>query len=111
MPIIINIPLPDPDAIQYKTEKEVESVPKTYEVEVRGTNADFHFSYARMYEAPPLGYKQLRALVEYFGTEKIDTSSFANSGCETCDHGSSYGFDVMIEGATRNLPFPTEAKP
>jgi hypothetical protein len=72
---------------------------------VSGTNEKFSFEYGAMYNAPPLGYAQLRALAEHFGTEKIDTESFSRGGCETCDHGSDYGHEIIVEGATKNLPF------
>ncbi len=71
-----------------------------------GSNTRFTFAYGQMYEAPPLGYSQLRALAEHFGTEKIDTEPFSRGGCETCDHGGSYGHTIIVEGVTKNLPFP-----
>jgi hypothetical protein len=62
-----------------------------------------------MYDPPSLSYQLLRSWAEHFGTEKIDTSdNISQSGCETCDYGSKYGFRVIIEGATKNNPY-TEA--
>jgi len=76
------------------------------EVEISGDNSRFSFEYAEMYSPPPLSYALLRGWVEFFGTEKIDTSdNISSGGCETCDYGSRYGFNIVIEGATTNLPF------
>lgn len=82
----------------------------SFEVEVDGYAGRFQFRYSQMYEAPSLGYKELRALAEHFGTEKIDTDTFSRGGCETCDWGSEYGFEIIVEDATKNNPF-AEAKP
>ncbi len=69
-------------------------------------DTSFTFQYATMYDCPPLSYAILRDWVEFFGTEEIDTSdTIDNNGCETCDYGSKYGFNVIIANATRNNPF------
>lgn len=50
-----------------------------------------------MYEHLPLSFKHLKALSEYFGTDNInDDDRFSESGCETCDYGSCYGFTLTI---------------
>lgn len=79
-----------------------------YNVVATGDDQRFTFEYSRMYEHPPLGYAQLRAMAEHWGTEKIDTEQFGESGCETCDYGSRYGHTIIVEGATKNLPFGTK---
>lgn len=73
---------------------------------VTGGANRFEFEWAEMYSPPSLSYKILRDLVEFFGTEEIDTSdTISEDWCETCDFGSKYGFCVVIEHATRNNPF------
>lgn len=76
---------------------------------VRGDKDRFEFEWAEMYDPPNLSYKILRDLVEFFGTEEIDTSdTISQGGCETCDYGSKYGFNIVIERATKNNPFIME---
>lgn len=59
-----------------------------------------------MYGAPTFNLPLLMELAEFFGTKNInDDDSFALSGCETCDYGSSYGFTLTIR------PEATEVKP
>ena len=75
-------------------------------VEIRGGKGKFWFEWTKMYTPPDLSYKILRSFVEFFGTEEIDTDNpISNSGCETCNYGSSYGFDLVIHNATKNNPF------
>ncbi len=45
---------------------------------------------SRMYSYLPMNYAILKALAEAFGTENFEIGNMARSGCETCDHGSSY---------------------
>jgi hypothetical protein len=81
-------------------------IPVLGRVNVDGEKGIFHFEYAEEYGPPDLSYAILRAWVDHFGTEEIDTSNTINeSGCETCDYGSKYGFNVYIHNATRNNPF------
>lgn len=50
-----------------------------------------------MYDAPRLGFQQLKQISEFFGTENVDKyDDISWGGCETCDYGSSYGFVVRI---------------
>jgi hypothetical protein len=36
-------------------------------------------------------------LAEFFDTKNInDDEKFSNGGCETCDWGSSYGFELVV---------------
>lgn len=50
-----------------------------------------------MYEAPELSFAKLAALSEFFETKNInDDERFSGSGCETCDYGSSYGFELVV---------------
>jgi len=52
---------------------------------------------SRMYGPPGLTFAILMALSEAFGTKQIDANdTFSDSGCETCDCGSSYGFTLDI---------------
>lgn len=50
----------------------------------------------QMYEAPGLKLSHLMALCEFFGTKNIDDERFSQNGCDTCDYGSRYGFDLVV---------------
>lgn len=55
------------------------------------------FEVSRMYDCPPLGFKQLKALSEVFQTDNIDKyDDISSSGCETCDYGSRYGYAFRV---------------
>ncbi len=50
-----------------------------------------------MYEAPSPTLAVMTELAEFFGTKNInDDDRFGESGCETCDYGSSYGYTLTI---------------
>lgn len=50
-----------------------------------------------MYEAPELSFAKLAELAEFFDTKNInDDERFGSGGCETCDYGSSYGFELVV---------------
>lgn len=68
--------------------------------------------FSKMYDAPPLSFKMLKALSEHFGTDKIDVDDYSNGGCETCDYGSSYGHRIQVLSPTKNIPtdLPIEIK-
>ncbi len=54
-------------------------------------------SVEKMYEAPGLDFAKLSALAEFFETKNInDDDRFGGGGCETCDYGSSYGFELVV---------------
>ena len=48
------------------------------------------------YDSPPFNSGVIFALCEAFETKKIDSDQFSYRGCETCDYGSSYGYDLTI---------------
>lgn len=51
----------------------------------------------RMYEPPGLSFRALKELSEFFGTDNInDDDRISESGCETCDYGSCYGFVLTV---------------
>ena len=51
-----------------------------------------------MYSPPGLTFAQLMLLSEFFGTKQIDAGEkIDESGCETCDYNSCYGFIVDIK--------------
>mgnify|MGYP003395911002 CR=1 FL=1 len=83
--------------------------PLTYEVknisnEKMGRGIEFEFT--QMYSAPPFTLKTLQTLADHFGTNEIDFDNSINKeGCETCDHGSEYGYTVQIYKITKNDPF------
>jgi hypothetical protein len=49
-----------------------------------------------MYEIPGLSFAKLAALAEFFETKNIDDERFHSRGCETCDYGSCYGFELVV---------------
>ncbi len=51
----------------------------------------------KMYESPKCGFTELKKISEFFGTDNIDRyDDISEQGCETCDHGSKYGFALRI---------------
>ncbi len=62
----------------------------------------YEISYGAMYEAPPLNFNTLKELSDLFGTTHIDVNDYANSGCESCDWGSSYGHEIQIREIKQN---------
>lgn len=70
----------------------------------------FEIEIYSMYDPPPVDFGMMKALSEFFGTEKIDLDSMCidKGGCETCDHGSQYGHTIQILGATKNVPAMTK---
>jgi hypothetical protein len=68
--------------------------------------------FSKMYDAPTLSLSMLKALGEFFGTEKIDVDNYSEGGCETCDHGSAYGHKIQVLWPTKNVPekFPVEVE-
>lgn len=54
-------------------------------------------SAAKMYSAPQIAFAQLMELAEFFGTKNIGAPEhYGSRGCETCDYGSSYKWDLLI---------------
>ena len=52
---------------------------------------------SKMYSAPGFSFDKLEALAKFFDTKNIETESeFARGGCESCDYGSEYGFDLYV---------------
>jgi hypothetical protein len=50
-----------------------------------------------MYSAPGMSFATLDALARFFDTKNVETESeFSYHGCESCDYGSEYGFDLYI---------------
>ena len=45
---------------------------------------------SKMYEHIELNFDKLLKLAEIFGTQNFKIKEWSNSGCETCDYGSSY---------------------
>lgn len=65
-------------------------------VKVKKVQKGWDIAVQRMYEPPILNLDVLMKLASFFGTIKIDDDRFSWGGCETCDYGSSYGFDLTI---------------
>lgn len=52
----------------------------------------------QMYDYVPVDFKHLKAVGEFFETDKVNGSKGRYyNGCETCDYGSSYEVDFVIE--------------
>ena len=77
-------------------------------VECRKRDSTYVIDVSQMYDHPEL-YKpngsMLDAVVrlsDTFGTDKVDVENGeSNSGCETCDYGSSYGTVLTITNPTK----------
>lgn len=55
------------------------------------------FKVHAMYEPPPFNSTLLFALCDFFDTKHInDVNRWSNGGCETCDYGSDYGFELEV---------------
>lgn len=68
---------------------------------VKNTENEIAVEISCMYEAPSPTLQIMRDLADFFGTENInDDDHFANSGCDTCDYGSSYGYTLTIRKET-----------
>ncbi len=66
------------------------------EVEIN-TPSNIRVRIFNMYSPPGVTFYQLMELSEKFGTKQINAGDdFSYSGCETCDYGSEYGFDLDI---------------
>lgn len=50
----------------------------------------------RDYNTIELTFGHLKEVSEFFGTDSINVEPEENSGCETCDYGSSYGFNMEV---------------
>lgn len=60
---------------------------------------------SQMYECPELQFHTLVELSELFGSEEITTDMdyIVRRGCETCDYGSDYGYELIIANPTKNV--------
>lgn len=45
---------------------------------------------------PALTFKTLAEVAAFFGTDSIDAGERREGGCESCDYGSEYGFDLLV---------------
>jgi hypothetical protein len=68
----------------------------------RGRDHSFELLYACEYESPELSFKHLENLSKTFGTTNIDVDNYTQSGCDTCDYGSSYGNTIQLRDVTVN---------
>lgn len=68
-------------------------------------NTNIDIEYASMYHAPEISLNELIALRDLFGADDVKTNNdFSQTGCETCDYGSKYGYYIEIKKATKNIP-------
>lgn len=64
----------------------LKNTPQLVEIEIRC-----------MYEAQSPNYGVLKQIAEFFETENVnDDDAFSDSGCESCDYGSSYGYTLRV---------------
>lgn len=96
----------------HKTLEEIKSFAEAIEPEsYPGSNSsdDFYvkiitqsptqilFEVTKMYTSPKLGLKELKAWSEFFDTDNIDKyDDISESGCDTCDYGSRYGYVIRV---------------
>lgn len=60
-------------------------------------NDNIDITISSMYESPGLTFAQINALAEFFNTMKVETEEeISESGCESCDYGSRYGFVLRV---------------
>lgn len=86
----------------YKTDEEIEQFFKTHisdaDIEINRDTRLIKISVSQMYEYVPNGFQELKKIGEFFGTDKVNGSDKDYySGCETCDYGSSYTVNFIIE--------------
>lgn len=65
-------------------------------IEVRQGDGTVTIEISSMYDPPGLGFANMSALAEFFGTKNINDDSFSHGGCESCDYGSKYGFTLTV---------------
>lgn len=64
----------------------------------------YQITFGAMYNSPGIiNLERLILLSDIFGTKEIDVDDYAQSGCESCDYGSSYGHDIQVLNPTKNL--------
>src|SRR5271167_2225068 len=67
------------------------------------SDKEIHITVSQMYHAPGLSFERICRLAKFFDTLMVETDSeFAFDGCESCNYGSSYGYDIHI---TEGKPF------
>lgn len=93
--------------LKTKSEKEIKEFFAQcfkHEYDFRSQNVDVYFNdkmvevkVTWMYDAPDFTEEIRNEMVEFFGTQNIvHYDDISNSGCETCDYGSSYGYVFRI---------------
>ncbi len=81
----------------------IEFFKKLFSYESPSVNVSFRGNFImvgleQMYNYIELDFKKMKAIGEFFNTDKINFSNGArHRGCETCDYGSSYTVDIDIE--------------
>lgn len=89
-----------------KTNKEIETFFKelyhdAYKdkgVKIKKLEDKIEVKITQMYQYVPVDFKILCKIGEFFGTDKVNGSKGEYyDGCETCDYGSSYEVDFVIE--------------
>lgn len=73
-------------------------------IEAESISGGFQLDYTQEFDAPTLNFAKLQALSEHFGTVSIDVDNISQRGCQSCDYGSRYGYEIQVYGATRNIP-------
>lgn len=65
---------------------------------IKDTDKELLFEVTAMYDKPfKASFKALKEFSSLFNTDNIDVyEDISYSGCETCDHGSSYGYAIRV---------------
>lgn len=66
--------------------------------------------FGQAYSFPELSFDWMSQLSKHFGTTDIDIDHYSQGGCETCDYGSQYGYELQIYNIKKNNPFHNEVK-
>ena len=72
--------------------------------DVRISPDEYYVEFGQMYDAPDWNFDKLIEVAIFFGTTNINVSDIHHGGCETCDYGSFYGYELTIREHTDNSP-------
>lgn len=63
---------------------------------LENTNKKVRVRISKMYDYVPLSFAILSQVSAFFDTMEINEDRYQESGCETCDYGSSYELTLII---------------
>lgn len=67
------------------------------------SNTEYEIVFGMMYDKPEINFPKLIELANIFGTNDINVNNYDVMGCETCDWGSDYGYELQIKNVTKNI--------